>query len=101
MLQSVLDQFEALTLGPSGPGQQQDETQDPAYYPRPVGEDAALSRVPPPTVFPGNCSPRFMRLTVNAVPSQQVLLSYKSDNIVAILPGKRSCFSLISILAAF
>jgi hypothetical protein len=70
--QGILDQFEMLTLGPSAPGQQQDPTQDPAYYPRPTGEEAAAARAAPPPFHPGNCSPRFMRLTVNAIPSQQV-----------------------------
>lgn len=71
-LQSVLDQFDSLTLGPSGPGQQQDPMQSPAYYPRPTGEEAAAARAPLPLAHPGNCEPRFMRPTVNAVPAQQV-----------------------------
>ena len=71
-LQRVLDAFEAMSLGPSGPGQAADVTADPAYYPRPTGEEAAMAGAPPPPFLPGNCDPRYMRLTVNAVPAQQV-----------------------------
>lgn len=71
-LQSVLDQFDSLTLGPGAPGQQQDPMQSPAYYPRPTGEEAAAARAPLPPAHPGNCDARFMRPTVNAVPNQQV-----------------------------
>ncbi len=60
-----------MSLGPAGPGQQQDVTADPAYYPRPTGEEAAAAGAPPPPFLPGNCEPRFMRLTVNAIPAQQ------------------------------
>lgn len=70
--QSVLDQFDSLTLGPSAPGQQQDPMQNPAYYPRPTGEEAAAARAPLPPAHPGNCDARFMRPTVNAIPAQQV-----------------------------
>ena len=68
--QGILDAFEAMTLGPGAPGQQ-DPTMDPAYYPRPTGEDASTAGQPPPPFQPGNCDPRFMRLTCNAIPSQQ------------------------------
>lgn len=69
-VQGILDAFEAMTLGPGAPGQQ-DPTMDPAYYPRPTGEDAGVAGQPPPPFQPGNCDPRFMRLTCNAIPSQQ------------------------------
>lgn len=74
-VQSVLDQFDSLTLGPSAPGQQQDPMQSPAYYPRPTGDEAAAARAPLPPAHPGNCDARFMRPTVNAIASQQVLFS--------------------------
>ena len=70
--QRVLDQFEAMTLGPSGPGQQHEVHADPAYYPRPTGAEAEAAGAPPAAFLPGNCDPRFMRLTVNAIPVQQV-----------------------------
>lgn len=70
MVQGILDAFEAMTLGPGAPGQH-DPTMYPAYYPRPTGEDAESAGQPPPPFQQGNCDPRFMRLTVNAVPSQQ------------------------------
>ena len=73
MAQGILDAFEAMTLGPGAPGQQ-DPTMDPAYYPRPAGEDAEAAGQPPPPFQPGNCDPRFMRLTCNAIPSQQASL---------------------------
>ena len=71
-MQRVLDQFEAMTLGPSGPGQQHEVTADPAYYPRPTGAEAESAGAPPAAFLPGNCDARFMRLTVNAIPVQQV-----------------------------
>ena len=70
-VQGILDAFEAMTLGPGAPGQH-DPMMDPAYYPRPTGENAETAGQPPPPFQAGNCDPRFMRLTVNAVPSQQV-----------------------------
>ena len=73
MAQGILDAFEAMTLGPGAPGQH-DPTMDPAYYPRPTGEDAEAAGQPPPPFQPGNCDPRFMRLTCNAIPSQQARL---------------------------
>ncbi|CAK0784355.1 hypothetical protein CVIRNUC_007559 [Coccomyxa viridis] len=66
----ILDAFEAMTLGPGAPGQH-DPMMDPAYYPRPTGENTEAAGQPPPPFQAGNCDPRFMRLTVNAVPSQQ------------------------------
>ena len=70
-MQGILDAFESMTLGPGAPGQA-DPLIDPAYYPRPTGEDAETAGLPPPPFQQGNCDPRFMRLTVNAIPSQQV-----------------------------
>ncbi len=70
-VQGILDAFEAMTLGPGAPGQH-DPMMDPAYYPRPTGENTEAAGQPPPPFQAGNCDPRFMRLTVNAVPSQQV-----------------------------
>jgi hypothetical protein len=70
-MQGILDAFESMTLGPGAPGQV-DPLMDPAYYPRPAGEDAETAGLPPAPFQQGNCDPRFMRLTVNAIPSQQV-----------------------------
>ena len=67
----VLDQFEGLQLGPAAPGQA-DPSSDPAYLPRPAGPEAEPAARPPPPFHKGNCDPRFIRLTTNAVPAQQV-----------------------------
>jgi hypothetical protein len=72
MQSRVLDQFEALSIGPAGPGQPMDMSADPATYPHPVGPQAEAAGAAPPPPFEGNCEPRFMRLTVNAMPTQQV-----------------------------
>ena len=66
----VLDQFEGLQLGPAAPGQP-DPSADPSYLPRPAGPEAAPAACPPPPYHKGNCDPRFIRLTTNAVPAQQ------------------------------
>jgi len=66
----VLDQFEGLQLGPAAPGQP-DPSADPAYLPRPAGPEAEPAARPPPPYHKGNCDPRFIRLTTNAVPAQQ------------------------------
>ncbi len=70
MMQGILDAFDAMTLGPGAPGQQ-DASTNPAYYPRPTGEAAETAGQAPPPFQPGNCDPRYMRLTCNAIPSQQ------------------------------
>ena len=70
MMQGILDAFDAMTLGPGAPGQQ-DASTDPAYYPRPTGAAAETAGQAPPPFQPGNCDPRYMRLTCNAIPSQQ------------------------------
>ena len=67
----VLDQFEGLQLGPAAPGQA-DPSSDPSYLPRPAGPEAEPAARPPPPFHKGNCDPRFIRLTTNAVPAQQV-----------------------------
>ena len=67
----MLDQFEGLQLGPAAPGQP-DPSSDPAYLPRPAGPEAEPAARPPPPFHKGNCDPRFIRLTTNAVPAQQV-----------------------------
>ncbi len=70
MVQGILDAFDAMTLGPGAPGQH-DQSMNPAYYPRPTGEAAETAGLAPPPFQQGNCEPRFMRLTCNAIPSQQ------------------------------
>ena len=66
-----MDAFEALFLGggpgPGGVG----GGGDPSTFPRPAGEAAATAAQAPPGALPGSCEPRFMRMTVNAVPAQQ------------------------------
>ena len=69
-----MEAFEALFLGggpgPGGIG----GGGDPSTFPRPAGEAAATAAQPPPnTALPGSCEPRFMRMTVNAVPAQQAI----------------------------
>ncbi|KAK9828118.1 hypothetical protein WJX81_006860 [Elliptochloris bilobata] len=70
--QAVLDHFEGLQLGPAAPGQP-DPSSDPAYLPRPAGPEAEAAARPTPPYHKGNCDPRFIRLTTNAVPAQQSL----------------------------
>ena len=66
-----MEAFEALFLGggpgPGGVG----GGGDPSAFPRPTGEAAATAAQAPPVAMPGSCEPRFMRMTVNAVPAQQ------------------------------
>lgn len=66
-----MEAFEALFLGggpgPGGVG----GGGDPSTFPRPTGEAAATAAQPPPVAMPGSCEPRFMRMTVNAIPAQQ------------------------------
>ena len=68
--QPLLEQFDSLSVGPTAPGQPPGITS--ALLPRPVGKDAAAALEPPPLAHPRNCDARFMRVTVSAVPSQQV-----------------------------
>ena len=68
--QRQLDPFEAIPLGSAAPGQP--EAANPLEFPRPAGPDAAAADVAPEPAHPRNCSARFMRLTVNAIPAQQV-----------------------------
>ena len=72
--QRQLDPFEAIELGPAGPGQR--DAANPLNFPRPIGQDADLATQAPLPSNPRNCSPRFMRLTVNAFPSQQVCVIF-------------------------
>ena len=66
-----MDAFEALFLGggpgPGGVG----GGGDPSAFPRPTGEAAAAAAQAPAGALPGSCEPRFMRMTVNAIPAQQ------------------------------
>ena len=68
--QRQLDPFEAISLGPAAPGQP--EAANPLEFPRPAGPDASAADAFPEPAHPRNCSARFMRLTVNAIPAQQV-----------------------------
>ena len=68
--QRQLDPFEAISLGPAAPGQP--EAANPLEFPRPAGPDASAADDFPEPAHPRNCSARFMRLTVNAIPAQQV-----------------------------
>jgi len=63
----VLDAPEAINLAPAAgaPGG------DPSAFPRPAGDAAGAAGAMPTHPVPGSCDPRFMRLTVNAVPAQQ------------------------------
>ncbi|KAL3141459.1 hypothetical protein ABBQ32_005024 [Trebouxia sp. C0010 RCD-2024] len=71
--QPVLDQFEALTLGPAAPGQSGDAGIDLASFPRPTGDAAEAAVAPPTPLFPANAHPRYLRLTCNAIPAQQAV----------------------------
>lgn len=64
----VLDTFESVAVATPVRGQPVDTT----MYPRPVGVEAETAGVAPPPAFEGNCDSRFMRLTVNGIPAQQV-----------------------------
>ncbi|DBA76931.1 TPA: hypothetical protein ACH3X1_009527 [Trebouxia sp. C0004] len=71
--QAVLDQFEALTLGPAAPGQPGDSGVDLASFPRPTGQAAEAAVAAPVPTFPANANPRYLRLTCNAIPAQQAV----------------------------
>ena len=64
-----LDQFESLSITPPGPGQ---PGLSPALLPRPLGDAVENMVEAPPLAHPSNCSARYMRVTVSAIPSQQV-----------------------------
>ena len=68
--QPLLEEFDSLSVGPTAPGQPPGITS--AALPRPVGENAAAALEAPPLAHPRNCEARFMRVTVSAIPSQQV-----------------------------
>ena len=65
-----LEQFESLSVTPAGPGQPPGLS--PAMLPRPLGDDAERGTEAPKLAHPRNCSAKFMRVTVSAIPSQQV-----------------------------
>ena len=64
-----LDQFESLNIMPAGPGQ---PGLSPAQLPRPLGDEIENMVEAPPLAHPSNCPARYMRVTVSAIPSQQV-----------------------------
>ncbi len=45
---------------------------DLASFPRPTGQAAEAAVAAPVPVFPANANPRYLRLTCNAIPAQQV-----------------------------
>ena len=65
-----LERFESLSVTPAGPGQPPGLS--PAMLPRPLGDDAERGTEAPKLAHPRNCSAKFMRVTVSAIPSQQV-----------------------------
>ena len=75
--QRQLDPFEAISLGPAAPGQP--DAANPLEFPRPAGPDSLAADSAPEPAHPRNCSARFMRLTVNAIPAQQVSTQLASD----------------------
>lgn len=64
-----LDQYESLNIMAAGPGQ---SGLSPAQLPRPLGDDIENLVEAPPLAHPMNCPARYMRVTVSAIPSQQV-----------------------------
>lgn len=64
----MLDAFESVAVATPVRGQPVDTT----MYPRPAGAEAETAGVAPPPAVEGNCDSRFMRLTVNGIPAQQV-----------------------------
>lgn len=68
LLQRALDEYEFIELAPSHmPGQPPTQTQ--AAWPRPLDDDELAA---PPLAHVKNCDSRYMRVTVSAIPSQQV-----------------------------
>ena len=69
-LQKQLEQYESVTVNPTNaPGQA--PVNNFASLPRPLDtEDASKA---PPLAHPRNCDSRYVRVTVSAIPSQQVL----------------------------
>ena len=53
---------------------------DLSAFPRPTGDAAEAAVAAPAPLFPANAHPRYLRLTCNAIPAQQVscTLSYTS-----------------------
>ena len=45
---------------------------DLAAFPRPTGDAAEAAVAAPTPLFPANAHPRYLRLTCNAIPAQQV-----------------------------
>jgi len=71
-LAQQLERFESLSVTPAGPGQPPGLS--PAMLPRPLGDELERGTEPPKLAHPRNCSARYMRVTVSAIPSQQVAL---------------------------
>lgn len=72
-VQQTLDQFQSLTLGPSGPGAQ-DSITDPSSLPRPTGSDAEAAMNIPVQLESSNCPPCFIRPTIYSMPRNGTLL---------------------------
>lgn len=54
---------------------------DLASFPRPTGEAAEAAVAAPAPIFPANANPRYLRLTCNAIPAQQVRPFYPSTSL--------------------
>ena len=54
---------------------------DLAAFPRPTGEAAEAAVAAPAPIFPANANPRYLRLTCNAIPAQQVRPFYPSKSL--------------------
>lgn len=79
-MSQVMDAFESLNLGPGGPsvpGGQPSPGANAAMFPRPAGtkeqQDTAVGATKP--YDPGNCKDNFVRLTTQAAPNSQALMS--------------------------
>lgn len=70
-LQGLVEDFQSLSIG-SVPGSL-DAGIDPKSLPRPLDGDRDPTSIL--ETYPWNCHPRFFRLTTNAIPSSQSLLS--------------------------
>ena len=83
--QQQLDPFEALPLGPATPGQP--DAANVLEFPRPAGPDASAAEAAPEPANPRNPHIRFQRLSVNALPAQQVTLWHPRSLLLARQPA--------------